>query len=334
MTLSLGVWDFLRSEGWGEAEVVPLKADFSSRRYTRLKRPGHSPATAVLMQANADQKTPQFIMLAEILRQWDLSAPEIYAMGALQEGDRPLLVLMEDFGDMTFGRKLEEGAEAGALYGRATGALLHLHRQFDLAQLHGASLPVYDAELFTSQAELFLDAYFPQARKRAASAEERETFRAAWMQALAPLEGMPQTLMLRDYMLDNLMDLPDRPAWRSVGLLDFQDAGVGPVLYDLASLCETVRRDQGAAMFDQVIAHYHSHNPLMSLPEMRSGCRVLSAQRHARVLGIVARLAQDPARQDKLSYIPRLWNALHIALRDKALRPVKTWFDHVLPYEG
>jgi len=86
-----------------------------------------------------------------------------------------------------------------------------------------------------------------------------------------------------------------------------------------------VRRDGGAVMLGPVLAHYHARHPVMPLAELTRTCRILAAQRHMRILGIVARLARDPARRDKSAYLPRIAAHLQGLLQDEALRPVRKW---------
>ena len=315
---------FLAQTGWDRARQMPLQADFSTRRFARLEKDDHS-RHAILMDADPGQKTEQFVIIASLLRKLDISAPEIYAADAPRG-----LVLMEDFGDRNFGRMIDAGENAEPFYRRAADVLVRLHKSFDPASAQGPELPVFDARLFTAQAELFLEAYFVLARERAATTEETESFRAAWMQALKPVDDMPRALMLRDFMPDNLMDLSGRKEWRAAGILDFQDGGLGPVSYDLASLCETARRDIGMNRLDDMIDYYHAQAaPKLSRPELRSSCRILSAQRHVRILGIVARRALSTGQRDKLAYAPRIWKYLDELLKDETLKPVRMWMDDI-----
>ena len=317
---------FLVHAGWDAAQQTPLQADFSTRRFARLERGDPLPHRAILMDADPGQKTEQFVVLAGILQKCEISAPEIYAVQAADN-----LVLMQDFGDRNFGRMMDQGQDAEPLYRRAVDVLIHLHRRFDPSIAQRIDLPVFDARLFAEQAGLFLDAYFPLIKERPAAAEERESFRAAWTAVLKPVDTMPQTLMLRDFMPDNLMELQGREGWRSIGLLDFQDGGIGPVAYDLASLCEVVRRDQGAEVMDALIDYYYAEAaPKTTKDELRAACRLLAAQRHTRILGIVARLALQNGRRDKLAYAPRIWKYLERLLQDAALKPVKNWMDEYM----
>lgn len=310
---------FLAQQGWDNAATTPLDGDFSSRRYARLQH--DDGRRAILMDAEGDPKTEYFLDIDVLLRSMDISAPEIYAEDAPRG-----LILMEDFGGRNFGKLLESGMEPAPLYRRAVDVLVHLHKNFDREKARALDLPLYGGALFATQVELFLDAYFPYAQKREATHEEAESFRAAWKQVLKPIEALPSSLLLRDFMPYNLMDLPKREGWRSTGVLDFQDAGLGPIAYDLASLCEEVRRDGGAAMLDEMIGYYHQQaQPKVTLQELTTACRILAAQRHMRILGIIVQVVQKTGQREKLAYLPRVKGHLRHLLHNSALLPVQSW---------
>ncbi len=313
----LEIATFLDSCGWNTANVDFLRGDFSTRRYARLTKV--SGETAFLMDADKDQNTDQFIRIAGVLRELDVKAPEIYASDA-DKG----LVLMQDFGSRPVGRLLDAGEPLRPFFLRAAEVLALVHRDFSSTSARDFPLPLFDTSRFVSQAELFLDAYLPIAIGREASDEEREEFRAAWKTVLRPIEELPRSLLLRDFMPDNLMDLPDG----SLGVLDFQDAGIGPVAYDLASLCEEVRRDGGFALLPDVIFHYREVSKTsVSAAELLSACTVLSAQRHIRILGIVVRLSRTTVQCEKFAFLPRIRKHLKNVLSDPSLIPVKAWID-------
>ena len=317
---------FLSEHGWGEADEVPFLADFSSRRYARLtKSNGQS---AVLMDADPDQKTASFVVVAKLLKRLEISAPEIIASQAMAG-----LVLMEDFGNSNIGKLLDQGHGPKSLYLRATDVLLRLHKNFSDNNAEQLDLPVFGGALFSTQVELFLDSYFVNVKKREPTVEESESFRAAWKDALRGTEALPQTLMLRDFMPDNLMDLENRKGAASLGVLDFQDAGLGPITYDLASLCEVVRRDGGDIVREDVLAHYDQNKsiPSLSLTDLKSSIYVLSAQRHMRILGVIAGLAHKTGDNQKLVYLPRIWNYLDQLLQHEKLKSVEAWVNTYMP---
>ena len=124
-------------------------------------------------------------------------------------------------------------------------------------------------------------------------------------------------------MPDNLMDRGDD----ALGVLDFQDAGIGCVAYDLASLCEEVRRDGGFALLPQVIARYGEQTDHAVLQQdLLRACVALSAQRHIRILGLIAQLAVQKGRKDKLSYAPRIRAHVRRILEQPGLHLLHVWF--------
>jgi aminoglycoside/choline kinase family phosphotransferase len=320
---ALEIASFLDQHRWGRAQMQALSGDFSTRRYARLTK--NSGETAFLMDADADQKTPQFVAVAEILRRIGLNAPEIYAADAARG-----IVLMQDFGVRNVGALLDAGEPPLPFFKAAAGVLAKLYRGFDPKGAENSGLPSFDADLFTTQAELFLDAYFPVANGREASDDERKDFCAAWKAVLHPLETLPKSLLLRDFMPDNLMCLSNG----ELGVLDFQDAGIGNIAYDLASLCEEVRRDGGFALLPHVIAHYREAAQ-SQIPEsdLLRVCTILSAQRHTRILGIIARLSRKTGECDKFAFLPRIRRHLENILKEPYLLPVREWiekFDRLL----
>jgi aminoglycoside/choline kinase family phosphotransferase len=71
-------------------------------------------------------------------------------------------------------------------------------------------------------------------------------------------------------------------------------------------------------------------NPL-SRAELATASRLLSAQRHTRILGIVARRALNTGRRDKLAYVPRSGKYLDALLGLKELKPVAGWMERHIP---
>ena len=320
LTRPLEIAAFLDRQQWGDAHGDAFDADFSPRRYRRLTQA--TGKTAIMMDADTNQKTSEFVALAKILRRIGILVPKIFSANAEQG-----LVLMEDFGARNVGALLDAGKSPLPFFLNAAEILAGLHRGFAPAEAAGIDLPLYNVDLFTTQAELFLDAYFPFATQRNPTDEERQDFRATWQSVLRPLDLLPTSLLLRDFMPDNLMDVPQQ----GLGVLDFQDAGIGSTAYDLASLCEEVRRDGGFALLPQVIDHYlktlsqAGTLSTISAPDMLRACTILSAQRHTRILGTIVRLSTRSDRRDKLAFLPRIRKHLAHILNEPYLEPAREW---------
>ena len=144
---------------------------------------------------------------------------------------------------------------------------------------------------------------------------------------------MPSSLALFDFHIDNLMWLKGRSGIQACGLLDFQDAVVAPVTFDLVSLLEDARRDVPTALAEDLIGHYLAAFPELGEGDFRASYCVIGAQRSTRILGTFARLRLRDAKPGYLLHIPRVWRWLAQDLAHPALAPVKAWFDRHIPPE-
>jgi aminoglycoside/choline kinase family phosphotransferase len=311
----------LARAGWGGAACAPLSSDASFRRYARLRRGGE---TALLMDAPPGREDAgAFARVAETLLALGLSAPRILA-----EDREAGFLLIEDFGEATFTRLLDGGAAPAPLYARAVDALAALHGQ---AEAGAAPVPFYDRDRLLAEAALLPGWYLPALTGRATSAEARAAWDAAWAAVLDALPPPAETLVLRDYHVDNLMLLEDRAGVAACGLLDFQDAVVGPAAYDLVSLLEDARRDVPEALAEAMLARYAAARPETSGEAFLRWYRVLGVQRHAKVAGIFVRLLVRDGKPRYLGHIPRVMRLLARGLEHPDLAPVARWFDRHLP---
>ena len=264
---------FLAEHGWADAERRTLADDASFRRYDRITE---STRTAVLMDAPpAKEDVRPFLNVATALHELGLSAPKILA-----ERPEDGLLLLEDFGDNTYTRVLNESPDQEeALYMLAADLLIALHKRFASKQ----TLPRYDDALLTIEANLLIDWYLPAITGAPIADTLRQEYEALWQALFAQIRDIPETLVLRDYHVDNLVWLPGRSGIAACGLLDFQDAVLGPTAYDLVSLLEDARRDVPPALAQQAVAHY-----LAAFPDVvyHEAARVLSLPNAAPPKGV------------------------------------------------
>ena len=113
----------------------------------------------------------------------------------------------------------------------------------NLKSLEEVDLPSYDQKKLQNELSLFIDWYLEGRLRLDISEKEKRRFFEAWRQCLTYIESCRTVLVLRDYHVDNLMVLAERDGIRRCGLLDFQDAVVGPASYDLVSLLQDSRRN-------------------------------------------------------------------------------------------
>jgi len=317
---------FLAAAGWRGAVRRLLAADASFRHYQRIALDGR---TAVLMVAPPDKEpVGPFLAVQRRLVALGLSAPRLLA------ADEPGgLLLLEDLGDRTFTRALAEGVDERRLYELATDLLVQLHERWQPAE--AAGLAPYDEAALLREVLLLVEWYLPAVTGRPTPAAVREAFVEAWRQTLAGVAGQRQTLVLRDYHVDNLMLLPGRQGIAACGLLDFQDALLGAAAYDLVSLLEDARRDIAPDLAAAMLARYLAARPGFAAGSGRDSLladyAVLGLQRSTKIVGIFTRLDRRDGKPVYLEHLPRLWRLIDRGLQHPALVPVARWFEREVP---
>jgi aminoglycoside/choline kinase family phosphotransferase len=312
--------DFLAKAGWRDAARGILADDASFRRYDRLIR---GDGQAVLMDAPPPMEDVQpFIQIDRILRRMGFSAPEILAEDAAAG-----LLLLEDLGDNTYTRVLAGDSDEAALYELALDLLVELHRRFE----GNETLSLYDDEAFLTEATLLTDWYMPAVCGRETPAALRAEYCDLWRAVLPEARRVPATLVLRDYQVDNIVWLPDRPGVAACGLLDFQDARLGPLTYDLVSLFEDARRDVPPALAEKLLDRYLDAFPDLDRKAFAASYAVMGAQRSAKILGIFTRLDRRDGKPGYLAHIQRVWRWLEGDLSHPVLAELRDWFERELP---
>ncbi len=312
---------FLQTHRYEPTQLAFLASDMSLRRYYRL-----SAAKRVLMDAPFPEDPKQFIDIARYLQECGLRAPSILEH-CLDNG----FVLLEDFGDHTFTAILKNSIEREAeLYQTSISVLKHLHQQ---AKNKPTFIPAYTIENLLTEAEVFVDWYWQAAKGTPVSQLTKKEFSNAWRHAFEQLPETPNSIVLRDYHVDNLMVVDDQQGIQGCGLLDFQDALWGSVVYDVISLLEDARRDLTPGLADQMWNLFLKDIPDSEHGNYRTAATILGAGRHTKVIGVFVRYAMRHGKKEYLKHLPRLWEYLEKSLIIPELSQVKAWFDRYLPVE-
>ncbi|MFZ0208334.1 MAG: tRNA (adenosine(37)-N6)-threonylcarbamoyltransferase complex ATPase subunit type 1 TsaE [Roseiarcus sp.] len=339
---------FLERAGWAEANRAPLHGDASSRAYERLT--ARDGATAILMVSPPRTSGPTlrfgksyaeiarlsvdiraFLAMAGGLRAQGYSTPRILARD-IHRG----LALIEDFGDETVA---DENGPNASRYAEATSLLADLHARSLPSELpvghETYTLPVYDIEAMSIEVELALDWYAPVIARGSPSSGARMQFLALWREILAPVLGPRTTWTLRDFHSPNLHWLAERDGLKRLGLIDFQDAVLGPPAYDLASLLQDARCEVPGDLELRLLAHY-TRRRAISDPSFDPGAfttaySVMGAQRATKILGLFTRLDRRDGKPQYLRLLPRIERTLAKNLAHPVLEPLRQWFVTHLP---
>lgn len=299
---------FLKREGLEQEPLFPLPSDASKRRYFRLPH-------GLLMDAPPPyESTTSFQQISELLSKAGLTVPRVYAADHTHG-----FLIIEDLGEISYRKALEENVSAQTLYGETVRALIQLHQKITQ---NDKNLLSYDLVLFLKNASLFLDWYAPSL-----SPEAKASFQEVWAEAYENQPQLPLSLSMRDVMVDNLMWLPEREGFKRCGFIDFQDGAWGPISYDLVSLLEDSRWDISSCFGKEMVQLYFQAFPELSEEDFWESYCLWGAQRSTRIIGVFARLAKRDSKPHYLAHLPRIWKYLKQDLEHPSLTSICKWFE-------
>lgn len=272
--------------------LVTVSGDASFRRYFRLETASGS---RIAVDAPPDKENnPEFVALARMLAGNEINVPVVYAEDYAQG-----FMLLSDLGDELFYSGLESEEKADALYVSAIENLVKMQQ----ASHASCSLPSYDAELILRELAIFPEWFVAGLLK----IDNYPEFDALSDVLIGNFLTQPQVFVHRDYHSRNLMIVPGQP----LGVIDFQDAVIGPVSYDLASLLKDCYIKWPEHVTDRWVALYiEQARAAKLLPEDISATEfmrwfdLLAMQRHLKCAGIFSRLYLRDAKPGYLSDIP------------------------------
>ena len=310
----------------GETSLTPASEDASFRRYFRVH---HAGGTAIAVDAPPEHEDSRpFVHVARALRAIGLNVPEILAV------DYDLgFLLVGDLGETLYLDVLDE-ASAERLYGDALDALLVL--QASAPEVPGG-LPPYDRRRLLDELALFPAWFLDRHLDRPPGAVERTELEAAFEVLVASALEQPQVAVHRDYHSRNLMRVEvDNP-----GILDFQDAVIGPVTYDPVSLLRDCYVRWPRERVESWALGYHARALQAGVLRERDEARFLrwfdlmGLQRHLKVLGIFARLWHRDGKPGYLDDLPRVLDyAIEVAADYPELGALHRLLAELPPLEG
>lgn len=345
----LAIRAFLDDRGYKRATRSFLTGDSSFRAYERIKT--EDGKIYVLMDSPARPNGPvirdgkpysQLVHLAEDVRPFiavgrylkglGLSAPTIYEADQEQG-----ILLIEDLGNEgVLDANRQPIAER---YSESVLSLAEFHKlpvpasmAIDATSFH--MVPAFDKAALLYEVELLLDWHLPWKRNGAkATPEERESYLAIWSGLIDAVQDAEKHLVLRDYHSPNLLWLSDREGFKKIGIIDFQDAIIGPLSYDVVSLVQDARVTVERPLMDALLETYMSAREAAGLFDQHPFDRqafmkswsIMSAQRACRLNGLWVRLKDRDGMPGYMQHMQRtLWH-LEVALEHEALAPLRAW---------
>ena len=299
--------------------LTPASEDASFRRYWRATL--EDGKRYVAMDAPPDKEDCRaFVRVARMLADAGVHAPQVLAQDLTQG-----FLLLSDLGTRTYLQELNPSTAAG-LFADATDALL----RWQLATRAG-ELPPYDEALLRREMNLFPEWYVGRHLKKELSEAQKATLEKIFHLLVKSALAQPAVYVHRDYMPRNLMVCEPNP-----GVLDFQDAVIGPIAYDAVSLVRDAFISWEEPFVLDCAVRYWEKAKKAGLPvaadfaEFWRAFEWMGLQRHLKVLGIFARINYRDGKPKYLTDTPRfIGYARSVAKRYGELAPLVRLLDEI-----
>lgn len=273
----------------------PASSDASFRRYFRVV---HQKGTHIVMDAPPEKENLQaFVKVADLFAAADLNVPDI-----LQQNMDQGFLLLEDFGTHCLLDKLKN-TNSDSLYQQAMDSLFALQSSINI---NACDLPRYNHPLLQRELKIFSEWFLQKHLDITLSAENHSMLAAVNTLLIESALEQPLVCVHRDYHSRNLMCLQNN----SPGIIDFQDAVIGPVTYDLVSLLRDCyiswpEEQVKTWMNTYFLRLQHSQTIFSSKSQFIRWFDLMGMQRHLKAVGIFARLNLRDGKSVYLQDIPR-----------------------------
>jgi N-acetylmuramate 1-kinase len=311
---------WLRRELHGIAfSLTPASEDASFRRYFRATLGDGKSYVAMDAPPDKEDSRP-FVRVARMLADAGVHAPQVLAQDLAQG-----FLLLTDLGTRTYLQEINAG-NAAALFADATDALL----RWQLATRAG-ELPPYDEALLRREMNLFPEWYVGRHLKKELTGDQKAGLEKIFQLLVQSALAQPAVYVHRDYMPRNLMVCEPNP-----GVLDFQDAVIGPLTYDMVSLLRDAFLSWEEERVIDWCARYWEKAKKAGLPvdadfgEFWRAFEWMGLQRHLKVLGIFARINYRDGKPKYLADTPRFMTyATSVCKRYNPLAPLARLLDEL-----
>lgn len=272
------------------SNLQTASADASFRQYFRVTNTQENKTYIVMDAPPEKEDCHAFVLVTELIRSCGVNAPDIIALD-IQQG----FLLLDDLGNSPYLDSLNSDT-AELLYADAIDALIKMQRI-------DALLPAYNASMLQTELDLFETWYLNRHLAIQLNESQKETLASTFKLLISNAEQQPQVFVHRDYHSRNLMITEHN----NPGVIDYQDAVIGPISYDLVSLFKDCYIEWPRENVEHWLELYLSRLAPDFFIEKETMLRwfdLMGVQRHLKVLGIFARLNYRDGKAQYLNDLP------------------------------
>lgn len=308
LNLNSDIHKFIEMNVDSEFSITKASEDASFRKYYRVQ---DKDKTSILMVAPPDKEPlDQFLFLAKSLKDRSARTPKVYAF------DHQLgVILQEDFGTCSLMQYYQEHDNENnqLIFNKLNETIIHLQKRCS-----DIDLPIYSSKILIDELSLFHEWYLKGLDFKQNKLEDIYSF------LLTNIEKQNKKFLHRDFHCRNLLIQDDQ-----ICLIDFQDALIGPITYDLVSfLKDAYHKKNDFLIMDVCIKFWELARSNFDMPsdfgDFFIDFEMMGVQRHLKILGIFKRLYLRDGKNQYLNDIPLVENyVLEVAAKYPKLSYLK-----------
>ena len=290
---------WLASNSFDKDSISVLSADASFRQYYRATKSDTS--YAVMDCPPEKENLESFLLITGKLKNAKLNVPEIFEV----DREKGFLV-MTDLGDNLYSKKLNDET-VYCLYTDALEAIVKMQTKVDCSGLKD-----FD-KYYEEENNLFVDWFLKKHLKIALDVALEKEITLEFNKINSIIKSIPKTFVHRDYHSRNLL-ITDT---NNPGIIDYQDAVIGPVTYDLVSLLKDCYVSWNDGLIEDMLESFFNRmksNTINNISDFRYWFEITGLQRHIKAIGIFSRLNYRDNKNSYLKDIPRTYTYIEKVL--------------------
>ena len=290
-----------------------IKGDASFRKFFRKKNKNLS---SIIVFSNKEKFKNLLVYDAvnKILNKNGVLAPKLY-----QESYDKDYLEIQDFGNDTVFKILKKKRYNKFFYFKKIINLLDQIQSIkDTNTINFKkkkfTLSKYKKEILEKESFLFCDWYVKKNLPKKNRNDFNKNFKKIIRKLTSNLKLKNNTFVHRDFHVSNLMLVKDR-----IGVIDSQDALIGNIAYDLASLIDDVRFKTLNSFKNKIYKLYVNKKKKLNKDKFKNDFEILSVMRNLKIIGIFTRLAVRDNKKKYLKLIPYTWKLINLRINKNAI---------------
>lgn len=273
-----------------------VSGDASFRRYFRFQNTSTKQSIIAVDAPPEHEDSSKFVNMALAYKQSGVNVPEV-----LNHNASLGFYCLQDFGDQQFASEVQHG-DTELRYKQAIAQLPAIQACVSVNQ---HSLPLFDQALLDNELYLFTHWLIEVHLGLTLEADQVQLIKRSYRHLVDIFNSQPQVGIHRDYHSRNLMILDQS----NIGVIDFQDAVVGPITYDLVSLLRDCYQSWPESTISALLQHAHQqHFSTVEFEQFKYWFDMTGIQRHIKASGIFCRLCHRDGKTGYLQDVPHTLN--------------------------